>query len=57
MLTEEGVLHAEKLLGGIELYDPANMDTLHAVQQATNCRLVFYDHDCSLMMHRSTSRH
>ncbi|HEY8181413.1 MAG TPA: preprotein translocase subunit SecA, partial [Thermoanaerobaculia bacterium] len=33
VLTEEGVLHAEKLLGGIELYDPNNMDTLHAVNQ------------------------
>ena len=31
VLTEEGVLHAEKLLGGIELYDPENMDMLHAV--------------------------
>src|SRR5687767_5121554 len=34
VLTEEGVLHAEKLLGGIELYDPSNMDMLHAVNQA-----------------------
>src|SRR5438445_2055951 len=34
VLTEEGVLHAEKFIGGIELYDPANMDTLHAVNQA-----------------------
>jgi preprotein translocase subunit SecA len=34
VLTEEGVLHAEKLLGGIELYDPSNMDMLHSVNQA-----------------------
>src|SRR5688572_11143064 len=34
VLTEEGVLHAEKLLGGIELYDPANIDMLHAITQA-----------------------
>ena len=33
VLTEEGVLHAEKLLGLENLYDPANMDTLHAVSQ------------------------
>jgi preprotein translocase subunit SecA len=34
VLTEDGVLHAEKLLGGIELYDPSNMDMLHAINQA-----------------------
>jgi preprotein translocase subunit SecA len=34
VMTEEGVLHAEKLLGGIELYDPANIDMLHAITQA-----------------------
>ncbi|MCA1734488.1 MAG: preprotein translocase subunit SecA, partial [Acidobacteria bacterium] len=31
VLTEDGVLHAEKLLGVENLYDPANMDILHAV--------------------------
>src|SRR5207302_1295540 len=41
VLTEEGVLHAEKLLGGIELYDPANMDTLHAVQQALRAHALY----------------
>jgi preprotein translocase subunit SecA len=41
VLTEEGVLHAEKLLGGIELYDPANMDTLHAVQQALRAHTLY----------------
>jgi preprotein translocase subunit SecA len=41
VLTEEGVLHAEKLLGGIELYDPANMDMLHAVQQAVRAHALY----------------
>ena len=41
VLTEEGVLHAEKLLGGIELYDPANMDTLHAVKQALRAHTLY----------------
>jgi preprotein translocase subunit SecA len=41
VLTEEGVLHAEKLLGGIELYDPSNMDTLHAVQQALRAHALY----------------
>ena len=41
VLTEDGVLHAEKLLGGIELYDPANMDTLHAVNQALRAHALY----------------
>src|SRR5205814_920030 len=41
VLTEEGVLHAEKLLGGIELYDPTNMDTLHAVNQALRAHALY----------------
>jgi preprotein translocase subunit SecA len=41
VLTEEGVLHAEKLLGGIELYDPANMDTLHAINQALRAHTLY----------------
>ncbi|HEY8130745.1 MAG TPA: preprotein translocase subunit SecA [Thermoanaerobaculia bacterium] len=41
VLTEEGVLHAEKLLGGIELYDPANMDTLHAVNQGLRAHTLY----------------
>jgi preprotein translocase subunit SecA len=44
VLTEEGVLHAEKLLGGIELYDPNNMDTLHALNQALRAHTL-YKHD------------
>src|SRR5712691_9441501 len=41
VLTEEGVEHAEKLLGGIELYDPANMDTLHAVNQGLRAHTLY----------------
>ncbi len=41
VLTEEGVLHAEKLLGGIELYDPGNMDTLHAVNKALQAHMLY----------------
>nr|MDQ3283929.1 preprotein translocase subunit SecA [Acidobacteriota bacterium] len=41
VLTEEGVLHAEKLLGGIELYDPANIDTLHAITQAVRAASLY----------------
>jgi preprotein translocase subunit SecA len=44
VLTEEGVLHAEKLLGGIELYDPQNIDMLHAVTQAVRAAAL-YKHD------------
>jgi preprotein translocase subunit SecA len=41
VLTEEGVLHAEKLLGGIELYDPSNMDMLHAINQAVRAASLY----------------
>jgi preprotein translocase subunit SecA len=41
VLTEEGVLHAEKLLGGIELYDPANIDMLHSITQAVRARALY----------------
>jgi preprotein translocase subunit SecA len=41
VLTEEGVLHAEKLLGNIELYDPSNMDMLHAVNQAVRAASLY----------------
>ena len=44
VLTEDGVLHAEKLLGGIELYDPSNMDMLHAINQAVRAASL-YKHD------------
>ena len=41
VLTEEGVLHAEKLLGNIELYDPQNMDMLHSVNQAVRAATLY----------------
>ncbi len=41
VLTEDGVLHAEKILGGIELYDPANIDMLHAVTQAVRAASLY----------------
>ncbi len=41
VLTEEGVLHAEKLLGVENLYDPNNMDTLHAVNQAVRAHALY----------------
>ena len=41
VLTEEGVLHAEKLLGVDNLYDPANMDMLHHVNQALRAHTLY----------------
>jgi preprotein translocase subunit SecA len=41
VLTEEGVLHAEKLLGGVELYDPQNMDLLHHVNQGLRAHTLY----------------
>jgi preprotein translocase subunit SecA len=41
VLTEEGVAHAEKLLGLANLYDPENMDTLHAAQQALRAHTLY----------------
>jgi len=41
VLTEEGVAHAEKLLGVENLYDPANMDTLHCAQQALRAHTLY----------------
>ncbi|MEK6374996.1 MAG: preprotein translocase subunit SecA [Acidobacteriota bacterium] len=41
VLTEEGVSHAEKLLNVENLYDPNNMDTLHAVQQALRAHTLY----------------
>jgi len=41
VLTEEGVAHAEKLLGVENLYDPANMETLHAVQQGLRAHKLY----------------
>ncbi len=41
VLTEEGVLHAEKLLGVENLYDPANMEILHGVTQAVRAHALY----------------
>ncbi|MGZ5492446.1 MAG: preprotein translocase subunit SecA [Thermoanaerobaculia bacterium] len=41
VLTEEGVAHAEKLLGVDNLYDPANMDLLHGVTQAVRAHSLY----------------
>jgi preprotein translocase subunit SecA len=40
-LTEDGVGKAEKLLGVPNLYDPANIETLHAVQQALRAHTLY----------------
>jgi preprotein translocase subunit SecA len=40
-LTEEGVAKAEKLLSCPNLYDPNNIETLHAVQQALRAHALY----------------
>jgi preprotein translocase subunit SecA len=40
-LTEQGMAHAEKLLGVQNLYDPNNMDILHHVNQALRAHTLF----------------
>jgi preprotein translocase subunit SecA len=41
VLTEQGVEKAEKLLGVSNLYDPANMDLLHCVEQALKAHTLY----------------
>ncbi|HUP47191.1 MAG TPA: preprotein translocase subunit SecA [Thermoanaerobaculia bacterium] len=41
VLTEDGVMHAEKLLGVENLYDPNNMDILHGVNQAVRAHSLY----------------
>ena len=41
VLTEEGVAHAEKLLGVDNLYDPVNMELLHGVTQAVRAHSLY----------------
>src|SRR5436190_10598943 len=41
VLTEAGVTKAEKLLGVSNLYDPANMDLLHCVEQARKAHTLY----------------
>jgi len=40
-LTEDGVAKAEKLLGVPNLYEPTNIETLHAVQQALRAHALY----------------
>jgi preprotein translocase subunit SecA len=40
-LTEQGMAHAERLLGVDNLYDPTHMDTLHHIQQALKAHTLF----------------
>jgi preprotein translocase subunit SecA len=40
-LTEDGVAKAEKLLSVPNLYDPSNIETLHAVQQALRAHALY----------------
>ena len=40
-LSEDGVAHAEKMLGVENLYDPKNMDILHHVTQALKAHALF----------------
>src|SRR5271169_720827 len=40
-LTEQGMAHAEKLLGVQNLYDPSNMDVLHHVNQGLRAHTLF----------------
>ena len=41
VLTEGGVTKAEKLLGVSNLYDPANMDLLHCVEQSLKAHMLY----------------
>jgi preprotein translocase subunit SecA len=41
VLTEAGVSKAEKLLGVSNLYDPANMELLHCVEQALKAHTLY----------------
>ncbi|MBP7148111.1 MAG: preprotein translocase subunit SecA [Acidobacteria bacterium] len=40
-LTEQGVAHAEQLLGVANLYDPSNIDILHATNQALRAHTLY----------------
>ncbi|RMG43626.1 MAG: preprotein translocase subunit SecA [Acidobacteria bacterium] len=41
VLTEQGVAHAERLLGVQNLYDPQNIELLHAVTQALRAHTLY----------------
>jgi preprotein translocase subunit SecA len=40
-LTEEGIVHSERLLGIDNLYDPSNMDWLHHIHQGLKAHALF----------------
>jgi len=40
-LTDQGMAKAEKILNVVNLYDPSNIDTLHAVNQALRAHALF----------------
>ncbi|MDR0621661.1 MAG: preprotein translocase subunit SecA [Deltaproteobacteria bacterium] len=42
ILTEEGIAKAEKLMGVSNLYDPANMDVLHHLNQALKAHTLYH---------------
>ncbi|MCP3955049.1 MAG: preprotein translocase subunit SecA [Desulfobacterales bacterium] len=41
VLTEEGIAHAEKIMGVENLYDPSNIDVLHNLNQALKAHTLF----------------
>jgi len=41
VLTEEGIAHAEKVMGVENLYDPSNIDVLHHLNQALKAHTLF----------------
>lgn len=41
VLTEEGIAHAENVMGVENLYDPANIDVLHHLNQALKAHTLF----------------
>lgn len=41
VLTEEGIAHAEKVMGVANLYDPSNIDVLHHLNQALKAHTLF----------------
>ncbi|HLG17624.1 MAG TPA: preprotein translocase subunit SecA [Blastocatellia bacterium] len=41
-LTEEGVEVAERLTGGANLYDPANMELLHCIEQSLKAQTLYH---------------
>jgi preprotein translocase subunit SecA len=42
VLTEEGIAKSERLLSVVNLYDPANMDVLHHLNQALKAHTLFF---------------